>query len=359
MVVRVLQLFVLLVSISLLGVIILSFNFVKLPDIKQEPDRNTGYPTWHGKVEGFDPDRQDAVNTLSVVLMFITGSIGLKIVNNPPTKPKLTTRFFTISDDSDADVTGVPAIGFNRLLVLYVWATFATILFAILVDVGKLFSVIGIFHNSVEVAILSLIGGGGRIKSSSFIAWWLFYILSSSAFVIFVDFPKDAGIFKFQGLCMDFALFIEFVRVYFATKEHAREAERDTLPPLNAEDDNNIDNNNDTSSYLPIFPATIGYPKHLLVLLLASGIHLVGNCLNAIAFSYFTPLLIFELSYSTAFPIYIYYVYLDTVAPSVLPQKRIYLPYTPTWKVILITISSITLSLLTIRLSFFVSNKSD
>ncbi len=44
---------------------------------------------------------------------------------------------------------------------------------------------------------------------------------------------------------MDFALVIEFVRIYMTTKEHIREAERDTLPPLNVdEDDNNINNNN-------------------------------------------------------------------------------------------------------------------
>lgn len=52
MVVRVMQLFAILLSISLLAAVILSFGFVKLPEIKQQPDRHTGYPTWHGEVEG-------------------------------------------------------------------------------------------------------------------------------------------------------------------------------------------------------------------------------------------------------------------------------------------------------------------
>ncbi len=110
---------------------------------------------------GFNPEQNDAVNILSVVLIAISGTIGLKIVNNPPTKPNLITHIFIITDNSDADVTGIPAIGFNRLLVLYVWATFATVFFAILVDVRKLFNGVGVFHNSVELAILVFIGSEG------------------------------------------------------------------------------------------------------------------------------------------------------------------------------------------------------
>lgn len=359
MVVRLMQLFTLLLSIGLLAAVILSFSFVKLPDIKQQPDRHTGYPTWHGEIEGYNYDQNDAVNTLTVVLLAITGTIGLKIVNNPPTNQKLITRFYTITDDSDADINGIPTIGFNRLLVLYVWTTFATVLFAIFVDVGKLFSAIGILHNATEMAILTLIGNGGRIKGGSLFAWLLFYILSASAAVILLDFPKDAALFKFQGLIMDIALVIEFTRIYISTKEHIREAERDTLPSLNPDEDDNNINDNTHGTYIPILPTTIEYPKHLLVLLLASGIHLAGNILNILFFSKNTPLLIFELSYSTVFPIYVYFVYLDTTATSILPQKRIYLPYTPTWKAILIAINSITLSLFFFRLSFLFSNNSD
>jgi len=352
------QLFAILLSISLLAAVFISFSFVKLPDIKQQPDRHTGYPTWHGEVEEYNPDQNDAANTLTVVLLVITGAIGLKIVNNPPTNPKLITRFYTITDDSDANVTGIPTIGFNRLLVVYVWTTFATVFFAILVDVGKLFSVVGVLHNATEIAILTLIGNGGRIKGGSLFAWITFYILSASAGVIFLEFPKDAALFKFQGLIMDIALVIEFTRIYIATKEHIREAERDTLPLNVDEDDNNIDNSTH-NAYFPVIPTTIEYPKHLLVLLLASGIHLAGNILNILFFSKNTPLLIFELSYSTVFPIYVYFAYLDTTAASILPQKRIYLPYTPTWKAILIAINSITLSLFIFRLSFLFSNGTD
>jgi hypothetical protein len=52
MVVRVMQLFALLLSVGALAAVFLSFSFVKLPNIKQQPDRHTGYPTWHGEVEG-------------------------------------------------------------------------------------------------------------------------------------------------------------------------------------------------------------------------------------------------------------------------------------------------------------------
>ena len=89
------------------------------------------------------------------------------------------------------------------------------------------------------------------------------------------------------GLCMDFALTIEFVRIYIATKEHIREAGRDTLPLT--DDDVNNDNGDDALHKQFIRPATINHPNQLLLLIAASGVHVAGNILNTFYSSRFIP----------------------------------------------------------------------
>jgi len=344
------QLFVILLSLSLLGAIGLSFKFAKTPKkIVPIRDRFTGYPTWQGEIEGFDPNRLDGMSIAANALMLVAGIIGLKSIRNPPAKSRLITHFFTVSDDSDRDPTGEPAFGFNCLLVLYIWVTLIALVASIFINVGKLWVVLGVFHNSSEILILVLLGSGGKITNSSFLAWMLFYVLSAVTPCIFADFPADAFFFKFQGLCMDFALAIEFVRIYIATKEHIREAGRDTLPLT--DDDVNDDNNGDVLRRQCIRPATINHPNQLIVLIAASSVHLVGNILNTFYSSRFIPLLLFFITYAITFPLYAYYVYLDTNAASVLPQKRIYLPSTPTWKVFIIAMLSIAGPLLTVRIA--------
>jgi hypothetical protein len=148
---------------------------------------------------GFDPNRDDAVGFLSTTLMIISGIIGLKAIRNPPTNPKLTTHFFTTSDDSDSIPTGVPTLGFNSLLILYNWVTALTVLASTIFDLGKVWVVIGVLHNTSEVIILVLLGNGGKIRNSNFLGWVLFYILFVVSTCIFLDFPGDAGFFKFQG----------------------------------------------------------------------------------------------------------------------------------------------------------------
>jgi len=281
--------------------------------------------------------------------MVIAGIIGLKTVRNPPTKPKLVTHFYTVSDDSDRDPTGVPTLGFNTLLIFYNWITALTILASLVFDLGKLWSVIGVLHNTAEIIILVLLGNGGRIRNSNFFAWILTYILSVVSICIFADWPVDAAFFKFQGLCMDFALVIEYIRIFITTKEHIRDAGRDTLP-LNVDDDDNNDNNNDYRRSSPIWPTTIDHPNHIWLLIIAAGFHLIGNVLATFFIGDATPSLLFGLTYAVTFPLYVYFAYLDTNAASVLPQKRIYLPSTPAWKVTVISILSITLSALTLRI---------
>src|SRR5688500_2498312 len=112
----------------------------------------------------------------AMALLFVAGVFGLILVINPPKKPKLITYFVTISDDNDQEimVTRIPTIGFDRLLVLYTWTTFITAFAAILVDIGKMWSIIGLSHTSIELTGLVLLGNSGKIKSATFLVWMLF-----------------------------------------------------------------------------------------------------------------------------------------------------------------------------------------
>ncbi|CAI2179758.1 2873_t:CDS:2 [Funneliformis geosporum] len=346
------QLLAIIFAACVLGAITLSFSFVKVPKIEPEPDRLTGYPTWHGVFKGIDNQKKDSMTAFISIVMLVVGVIGLKLVINPPTKPSLTTKFYTVSDDPNDDnqesISGVPTIGLNRSLVIYTLVTCVTSAAALIVDIGKLWSVIGLFHNSFELVTLLLIGGGGRIKSVSYLVWIIIYIVSVGGLCIFSDFPNDAFFFKIQGLCFDYALVIEFVRIYITTKKHLRDAGNDTLP-LNSEEIDDDDN------IRKLLPDTFNHhPKQIIFLILASGAHLFGNLWSTFFVSSANANLIFGISYAITFPLYILYVYVDTQATSVIPQKRIYLPYTPTWKVIVISIYSLALSLLTLRLSVLI-----
>ncbi|CAG8576932.1 8092_t:CDS:2 [Funneliformis mosseae] len=347
------QLLAIIFSGGVLGAIILSLSSVTIPEIELVPDRLTGYPTWHGVYQGFDRQKNDSMITFASAFMLVVGVIGLKLVLNPPTNPSFITRFYTVSDDPDDNnkesISGVPTTGFNRSLVIYTFATFVTAIAALLFDIGKLWSVIAVSHNTLELATLLLIGSGGRIKNVSYFVWMFIYIISVGGICVFNDFPIDALFFKIQGLSMDYALVIEFVRVFITTKKHLQDAGNETLP-LKSEE---IHDNNTRK----LLPTTFNHPRHIIFLILASSAHAIGNLLSTIYASSAKTTLIFEICYAIAFPLYILFVYVDTQTTSIIPQKRIYLPYTPTWKVIVITINSLALALLTVRLSFDATTK--
>ncbi|CAG8729768.1 10909_t:CDS:2, partial [Funneliformis caledonium] len=167
-------------AFGVLGAIILSFFTVKITKIEPVQDRLTGYPTWHGVYQGYDRQKNDTMRIFIAVIMLVVGVIGLKLVLNPPTKPSLITKFYTVSDDDNQEsaISEVSTIDFNRSLVTYTLVTSITALASLIVDIGKLWSVIGVFHNTIEIIILLLIGSGGRIKNVSYFVWVLIYIVS-------------------------------------------------------------------------------------------------------------------------------------------------------------------------------------
>ncbi|CAG8654105.1 10476_t:CDS:2, partial [Funneliformis mosseae] len=251
-------------AFGVLGAIILSFFTVTLSKIEPVRDRLTGYPTWHGVYQGFDRQKNDTMGTFIAVIMLVVGLIGLKLVLNPPTKPSLITKFYTVSDDNQESVISeVSTIGFNRSLVTYTLITSITAIAGVIFDIGKLWSAIGLFHNTIEIIILLLIGSGGRLTNVSYFVWMLIYIVSVAGICIFSNFPIDALFFKIQGLCMDYALVIEFVRIYISTKNH-QDAGKDELP---------LDNDDYNDNQSKLLPITFNHHNSIIFLILASSAH--------------------------------------------------------------------------------------
>ncbi|CAG8663225.1 20340_t:CDS:2, partial [Racocetra persica] len=125
---------------------------------------------------------------------------------------------------------------FNQILAGYVTITGISTLTLILFDFGKLFTSIASIHNFFEVFILTLLLQGGSITSYRAHASSIIYLLISESTTILLPFPYNASLFKFQDLTIDLAFFIQFARIYLATKKNARNGY--TSLPQHASDEN-------------------------------------------------------------------------------------------------------------------------
>ncbi|KAF0510997.1 patatin-domain-containing protein [Gigaspora margarita] len=314
-------------------------TFVGVPKftITQDRSRLLGYPTWHPPIKGRNDNKSDSALFFTTLLMAITCYLGARWTAHPPTTRKLQTYF--VSDDS----APVSAYYFNRHLVIYNFITTFTIFAVIILDLGKLWATIGILHNTIEFAILVLIGSGGRLKNISFYGVLLSYAFFVYCGVLLIDWPYDAVWFKIQGLCFDYALMIIFIRIYFNTKhelKHGDGAERMPLANDEAEPDDYAHDHQYSLAH---------HPCQLLILVFASFIHNVGNLIAAVSFEDIMPSILSSLTYGITFPAYMYYVYVDTHSTSIYPTKRIYLPSTPGWKKFVIGTIAFSCSVLTMR----------
>ncbi|CAG8445818.1 5588_t:CDS:2 [Diversispora eburnea] len=320
-------------------IVLASYAGTSVTTPEQEPSRFTHYLTWHMKIKGYDGNESDAVIIFSIVLMFLSGYAAFKWTQNPPRNKKLS----TIIVDEDRE-TNVSSIDFDRSLMVYIVATLSIAVAYFFFDTGKLFAGFGVFHNASELAILLLIGSGGKIRSSAFWGVEIAYILTTAAGAFYFPWPYDAGWFKLQGLTFDWALIIEFIRIYVHTRNVIKH-NRDNLLGLDQDEIENEEDN--THSY---FPIVTNHPQQLLLLIFAATVHIGGNIFSTIIIDEFYAFLAFQFCYAVTFPAYAYYVYLDTHTSSIYSQKRIYLPSTKGWKIAVISISTITLSLATVRI---------
>jgi len=207
----------------------------------------------------------------------------------------------------------------------------------------------------LEIAILLLLHNGGKLKSNLTFAWLGGYILLVTILGMKLPWPLDGIWFKVQGLCADYALIIQYTRIYFLTRKNLRETNEEQLP-LNIDEQAILSTSENDISYDEFFPNSVSHPYQLILLILGSIAHLIGNIANSIWIRSTLAFQVFQLSYIVTWPLYAYYVYIDTHCAGMFQQKRIYLPDTKRWKVICVTILSIILSIGSVRFAIFVQS---
>ncbi|CAG8804874.1 4219_t:CDS:2, partial [Racocetra persica] len=164
----------------------------EIPD--QVPYRFTGYLTWLPKLDGFDGNKLDATLLFNQIILLLSSYYALKWTYNPPTSPKLITRFAHIGEN---DVT-VTTHYFDSILALYIVMTLLAGVAIFLFGVGKIWVAVGVLHNAAEFTVLVILGSGGKIKSQIFWPILGCYISLVTIFSIFFKFPYDAVWFKGQ-----------------------------------------------------------------------------------------------------------------------------------------------------------------
>ncbi|CAG8519201.1 2109_t:CDS:2 [Paraglomus occultum] len=255
------------VVISLLLVcILLSFprEFV-VP--KQARSRWTGYLAWHPEIIDFDQQKGDSFTLLSITLMGVFGYLCIKWTYNDNLSTKHVSYFYK-------NGVSIPTTLFNQLISMYIFMTFIAAIAYFILDVGKIWSVWGLLHNMLEIAILLVLHNNGKIKNNWFFVWMGLYVIVTAVFNIWLDWPNDGIYFKIQGLCTDWAVWLQFTRVYLTTRKYLGSEPSAqipfALPPA-------VNNPNDE-----FYPQIVEHPHQLLLLVLGSFIHVIGNIANSV-----------------------------------------------------------------------------
>ncbi|RGB37780.1 hypothetical protein C1646_813117 [Rhizophagus diaphanus] len=337
------------VSLFLILVLLLISFPKELGEVpEQDIARWTRYPAWHPEIIGYNYEISDSLVLLAIVLTIGSSYFGLKWSTEPPKQQKYISYLYK-------DGTAIPTTGFILLLSFYISLTGMAEITYWLFDVGKLWSVTGSLHNVLEVAILLLLHNGGKLKSNLTFAWLGGYILLITILSMKLSWPYDGIWFKIQGLCADYAVIIQFIRIYFSTRKNLREANDEQLP-LNTDEQVILPTSTNKISYDEFFPDSVSHPDQLILLILGSIAHLIGNIANSIWIRSTLAFQIFQLSYVVTWPLYAYYIYVDTHCVGMFQQKRIYLPDTRRWKVICVIISTFILSIGSVRFAIFVQS---
>jgi len=280
----------------------------------QLTSRLTGYLVWRSPYPGWDAQQLDAVTFMSVAGVFFGLVLALKC-------RRATTSSLVLSPAFRDHSTLMTA-----LVTYYLYATLATVFGFWVIDVGKLWVVLGTLHNTLEFCILFVMVAATHRSLYSYFYTGLFaYWLFTQAVCIVVPWPTDAVYFKFQGLILDFALCINFYRLMQANNRISL-AEDDTIDEYDPAEPTVLISHiqkattptilassaADSTSSSTITPATakttvLAGNNSIHLLLVAATIHTLGNCVTVVSLAKW-PFLVFQFCYGVTFPIYGYYV---------------------------------------------------
>ncbi|CAB4478420.1 uncharacterized protein OCT59_027342 [Rhizophagus irregularis] len=264
-----------------------------LPERGQEISNLTNLPIW---INVPCPSLQPEVKRtwLEYVSAFFTGVASLACIQrirkvNKKNRTNIPT-WDTVVDAVNRSITSSKPIDrsmFDIIITVYVTITFFALAVGLVFSVGKLWAIFGIFHNVMEVFIVSALLRMTRVNYVILITL-IYSVVSTGAFSQ-LPWYWDAMFFKFQGLILDFMIPVLFSIV--AYQNHVQSDEESQ--PL-------IDTNS-TNSRL----------KGLGYLVFAAFVHLIGNISDVVGNDSSISITVFNLSYFVAFPIYAYYVYKD------------------------------------------------
>ncbi len=329
------------VSIAL-GILLLSFAATK-QDVHLPQDNGThiGYPVWHPPMPGYYGEKQDSAIMIGLILITVTGYFAYKwTLFDTEANEELITYFIDIAANK------TPALEFDRLLALYALITNMTGLAFLIFDIGKMWSTFGIFHNAIEVVILFTLHQGGSIRSQSFLAWMIFYIVGTVILSICLEWPYDSLWFKMQGLSQDYVILIQFTRIYWNTRKGYGDETHQRLFDIERPRHDHTSSESNSNS--------MGLFQFSLILYF---LIIFGNVYITLWYYKTHAYLLLSFSYCITFPIYCYYVYLDTHSVATPPtQKYVILPDNGKLKVILVVLSSIFLSFLSARISLIIES---
>ncbi|CAG8454005.1 12715_t:CDS:2 [Ambispora leptoticha] len=252
---------------------------------KQAPARWTGLPAWHPPIKEFNLEKDEAFTIFAVVTLGISSYYSLRWTS--PTSSYSLSKPTTILTNSYFYKGGAafPTTLFDQLIAYYIFGTFVAAVVVLIFEVGKIWSIFGSLHNMFEIAIMLVLHGGGKVKSNlGYFGSMAFYVVLTNILSVLLDWPYDGIWFKFQGLCSDWALVIQFTRLYYVTKKNLRDNALPTTLPTEEQEEillpSSVELNTDED--YRFYPNIVDHPRPLILLIIASFIHLVGNLANSI-----------------------------------------------------------------------------
>ncbi|CAG8546619.1 13828_t:CDS:2, partial [Dentiscutata heterogama] len=322
----------------LFGGVLFSFTTLSLSKFPSPVnDTFTGFQTWHPEIKNFDVETWFSMVLFTGILQLATGAFMLIWAFKYET-----ILIFMFNGERTSTVL------FNKIIGGFAIITSIVAFALIYLDAGKIWTPIGVVHNYAEVFMLLLLHQGGNLASSNNVIFYsLLYILVVEGTTILLGWPYDAFFFKFQGLAIDWALFIQFMRVYNLTKKNYIEGYI-SLPQHTSDDERESEEHDHRPNN--VRPKKDCHLGHVSLLPLAAFWHIAGNVLNTIFVNEALPNYLFSFSYGFMFASFAFFVYLDTHLKPNKPNKPIFLPDSSTPSVVLVTIASVTLSLLSLRL---------
>ncbi|CAG8683211.1 4734_t:CDS:2, partial [Cetraspora pellucida] len=262
---------------SFLALTVVLLSFIGLEKLELPIAANstlTGYPTWHPYVPDLDENRFNTILLFSNLICFFASIFGFYWAFYPPQDKRLISHFY----ENNTVVTSTRH--FNLLLANYIFFTWLAYVAYLILDVGKLWSPIGLLYNVAEISLLACIHYGGKITAIKYWAWVLRYLVIIIIGCVWLDFPYDAFWYQLQGQSIQVALVITFFRLYFTTRRKLHEHESSL--PINIERENPepSDPPEDTIPHEPSseYPLPLSFfpqPKQIVTLIVASSVHLL------------------------------------------------------------------------------------